>query len=141
MDYSILRVEGLQVTLSGKNVLREISLEIKPGEQWAVFGEAGSGKTILAHILAGYYAFRGRIDFPGHPDPGIDKLVMGVDQQHRFRDLRNQTNFYYQQRYKAFDSECTITVAEDLAVFEEYRFGHLSKIEMPKNFSPPSHSG
>ena len=40
-------------------------MKIKAGDQWIIFGEAGSGKTILAHTLAGNQAFSGRIDFHG----------------------------------------------------------------------------
>jgi ABC-type molybdenum transport system ATPase subunit/photorepair protein PhrA len=49
MDSTLLRIEGLQVNINGKEILYNISFEIKPGEQWAVFGAAGSGKTVLAH--------------------------------------------------------------------------------------------
>ncbi len=64
MDSTILRIEDLQVILSGQKILRDLSLEIREGDQWAIFGEAGSGKTVLAHTLAGHHAFHGRIIFP-----------------------------------------------------------------------------
>ena len=109
-----------------------LSLEIQTGDQWAVFGEAGSGKTVLAQTLAGHHAFQGLMVF--HSGARSERSVTVVEQQHRFRDLQNQSNFYYQQRYNAFDSEATITVAEDLAVFEEDRKGRLSKKELIEAF-------
>jgi hypothetical protein len=50
-----------------------------------------------------------------------------VDLQHRFRDFRNQTQFYYQQRYNALDSESTKTVHEDLIEFQEDHNSFFSK--------------
>jgi len=131
MDSAVLRVEDLQVNISGIPILRGISFQIKPGEQWAVFGEAGSGKTVLASTLAGHHAYHGRITAP---DGNGKNSVIVVGQQHRFRDLQNQTNFYYQQRYNAFDSEATITVGEDLALFAENQLGVLSKNELLEIF-------
>jgi molybdate transport system ATP-binding protein len=131
MFSTILRIEDLHVGLYGQQILRSLSLEIQNGEHWAVFGEAGSGKTVLAHTIAGHHAFHGRVIFP---EGYGENAVTVVDQQHRFRDLQNQSNFYYQQRYNAFDSEATITAAEDLAVFEESREGFPSKEELIKTF-------
>jgi molybdate transport system ATP-binding protein len=134
MDSALLQVENLRVHISGKEILRDISLEIKPGEQWAVFGAAGAGKTVFAHTLAGQHAFQGRMHFPGLPGGGPDKAVWVLDHQHRFRNLQNQTSFYYQQRYNAFDSEATITVAGDLAILEEPGYAHLSRTELLERF-------
>lgn len=132
MDSIILSVEDLQVTIYGKKILCDFSLEIQSGDQWAVLGEAGSGKTVLAHTLAGRNPFQGRIIFPGSSNG--DGSVIVVEQHHRFRDLQNQSNFYYQQRYNAFDSEATINVAEDLASFEEKQTGRFSKSELISTF-------
>ena len=118
MDPVWLRMECLGVKIGGKQILHDISLEIRAGEQWAVFGEAGTGKTVWAHTLAGTHAFSGSIDFPGRKDIPLEKNVLVIDQQHRFRDLQNQSNFYYQQRYNSFDAEATITVREDLSGME-----------------------
>jgi len=134
MQSTILRVENLQVTLSVKKILRDISLEITAGEQWAVSGEAGTGKTVLAHTLAGHHHFQGLLDLPDIEGAAWENDVVVVDLQHRFRDLQNQTNFYYQQRYNAFDSEATRTVFEDLADFPENPNGWFSKKELLEIF-------
>jgi molybdate transport system ATP-binding protein len=134
MNSIILRVDNLQVTLSGKKILRDISMEIKAGEQWAVSGEAGSGKTVLAHTLAGHHFFQGHLEFPDIEQNTRENAAMVVDFQHRFRDLQNLSNFYYQQRYNAFDSEATTTVAGDLAVFPDNKSGYLSKTTLLEIF-------
>jgi len=104
MDSPLLKIESVCVQIHRKEILRDISMEIKSGEQWMIFGEAGSGKTILAHTLAGNHAFSGRIDFRGFEDKKQGSGVVVVEQQHRFLDLQNQSNFYYQQRYNAIDA-------------------------------------
>jgi len=35
-----------------------------------------------------------------------------IEQQHRFKNRSNTSDFYYQQRYNSADAEDTITVAE-----------------------------
>jgi molybdate transport system ATP-binding protein len=134
MDSSVLQVENLCVHIHGKEILGGISMEIKAGEQWLIFGEAGSGKTIMAHTLAGHHAFRGLIHFQGSEEKIKRSGVFVVDQQHRFRDLQNQNNFYYQQRYNAIDAEATMTVSEALAVFEEQDNAHFSKSVLTSTF-------
>ncbi len=130
----LLKIENLRVNIYGKDILRDITMEIRRGEQWALVGEAGSGKTIFAHALAGNLAFHGRILFPDVEKVNRDTTVLVVEQQHRFRDLQNQSNFYYQQRYNAFDAEATITVSEDLAGYEENACGYFSKDKLLELF-------
>jgi molybdate transport system ATP-binding protein len=133
MNSNRLCVESLRVHLNGREILRGISFEIKRGEQWTIFGTAGSGKTVLAHTLAGDHAFQGRIDFASSADDSGTGVIV-VDQQHRFRDLQNQANFYYQQRYNAMDADATKTVAEDLSVFAENANGIFSKKQLIDTF-------
>lgn len=130
MDSAFLAIKQLCVNINGKEILHDISLEINKGERWLIYGEAGAGKTALAHCLAGNHAFQGSIDFPNQDAGVVKNYVLVIEQQHRFRDLRNQGNFYYQQRYNAFDADATITVAEDLSAFEETGYGHLSKADL-----------
>ncbi len=64
----MLLIEDLQVELGGKVLLKDIHLEIKPGETHILFGPNGSGKTSLLMTIMGYpqYAVkRGKITFKG----------------------------------------------------------------------------
>jgi molybdate transport system ATP-binding protein len=119
MNSPLLQIDSVCVHIHRREILRDISMEINPGEQWIISGEAGSGKTILADTLAGHHAFRGRIDFRGFEEKMKGNGVVVVEQQHRFLDLQNQSNFYYQQRYNAMDAEATMTVSQALSVFDE----------------------
>jgi molybdate transport system ATP-binding protein len=127
MDSPLLQVESVCVHIHRKEILRDISMEIKAGDQWMIFGEAGMGKTVLAQTLAGNHAFRGRIDFRGFEEKIQGHGVVVVEQQHRFLDLQNQSNFYYQQRYNAMDAQATMTVSEALAVFDEGQETYFTK--------------
>ena len=59
----VVRVEGLQAGYNGVPVLRDVSLEVGPGEFVAVMGDNGSGKTTFLHTLLGLLKpTRGRVE-------------------------------------------------------------------------------
>ncbi len=115
MQQALITLQQVSVRLGGVSILDTISLVMQEGEQWAIIGASGSGKTTLAHALAGRLFFRGAIDysFPGGSKP----QVMVVEQQHKFKNRSNTSEFYYQQRFNAADADNSLTVAETL---EEY---------------------
>lgn len=55
-----LRIENLSKTFPGVRALRNVSLDVRPGEVHALVGANGSGKSTLIKVLAGVYK----------PDPG-----------------------------------------------------------------------
>jgi molybdate transport system ATP-binding protein len=48
-----LTLENISLTYRVNPVLRNISLQIQPGEQWAIVGRNSAGKSSLANIIAG----------------------------------------------------------------------------------------
>jgi len=56
VDAPLLTVEGLSAGYSGTPVVRELSLEVKPGEVVALLGPNGAGKTTTMTTIAGLIA-------------------------------------------------------------------------------------
>jgi iron complex transport system ATP-binding protein len=52
----MLTLDALTVQIGGKVVCRDLSLNIAPGQRWAILGVNGVGKTTLLHTLAGLRA-------------------------------------------------------------------------------------
>ncbi len=73
---------GLAMAFGGVEVLRDIDLDIRPGEVHAIIGENGAGKSTLMKILAGHLRpTRGAIQIDGQPvvlDGPVDAERRGI---------------------------------------------------------------
>lgn len=49
----MLKITNLHARIEGKDILKGLNLEVKPGEIHAIMGPNGSGKSTLANVLAG----------------------------------------------------------------------------------------
>lgn len=77
----MLTVKNLHATVGGKEILRGINFEVKPGEVHAIMGPNGSGKSTFASVLAGSERFEvteGEVTYDGH-----DLLAMSIEERAR----------------------------------------------------------
>lgn len=103
-----------------------IQWQISIGEQWAVIGPNGSGKTILADLLQRRYALKdGEVRF------GIEGKTHEIVKSIAFKDihtLADQRNTYYQQRWHATETDELPTVESLLANTSDVLFEELQTI-------------
>ncbi|MGE5137774.1 MAG: peptidase domain-containing ABC transporter [Gemmatimonadota bacterium] len=70
-------------------VVRNVSLDIHPGQRIGIAGRSGSGKSTLAHLLLGLYQpSSGRIEYDGRDLAGLDarsvRRQLGIVTQHPY---------------------------------------------------------
>lgn len=53
----MLSIKNLHVSIHNKEIIRGLSLEVKPGEVHAIMGPNGTGKSTLASVIAGKEIF------------------------------------------------------------------------------------
>ncbi len=77
----MLKITNLSAAIEGKEILKGINLQVKPGEIHAIMGPNGSGKSTLANVLAGKEGYKitsGKIIFQGE-----DLLAMAPEDRSR----------------------------------------------------------
>lgn len=65
---TLINIKDLHASINGKEILKGLNLEVKPGEIHAIMGPNGAGKSTLASVLAGreeYEITEGSVDFDG----------------------------------------------------------------------------
>ena len=76
---TMLKIENLHASIAGKEILKGLSLEVKPGEVHAIMGPNGAGKSTLGNVLAGregYEVTKGSVSFD-------DKALLELEPEER----------------------------------------------------------
>ena len=111
----------MEIKQQGNVVLDEISFDLLPGQHLAITGASGSGKTMLAKAIAGQLFHEGSVILKGASSDQAPSVLF-VEYRNEFKNLSNQSNFYYQQRSNSTDSEDAFTVTQELNAFFEKIF-------------------
>ena len=65
---TMLKIENLHASVAGKEILKGLSLDVKPGQVHAIMGPNGAGKSTLGNVLSGrdgYAVSEGSVEFDG----------------------------------------------------------------------------
>lgn len=68
-----LSVSGLSVDLSGREIVRSVSLDLAPGGIVGLIGPNGAGKSTLLKAMLGLIPSRGRVAYDGTPLSAIGR--------------------------------------------------------------------
>ena len=123
---TLLSATHLTIKSAQKTLLNSINFTLTKGENWALVGKSGSGKTVFLQALAGnlaasggsvYYGFmddHGGLKNKGTTASNPHSYIAFAGAKHHFKNLSNTADLYYQQRYNSSDSEDALTVGEYL---------------------------
>lgn len=142
---SLLRIEGLGLSIGGHEVLHDVSLCVQPGEIVGVIGESGSGKSMTAlsvmQLLPNGVRCRGEVNLSGH-----DMLTLPERALCRLRG--SEVGMVFQEPMTALNPLHTIgkQVAETILIHETVSRAEamrraaetLDRVELPQDRFPLS---
>lgn len=114
---AIVHIENLNLKLGKKTIFSDLNWTINPGEAWNLSGESGSGKTLLAKIIAGQQKAIGKVELSFNEHHDLPPRELFISSWYQFTNLEGDRNFYYQQRYNKQQVRETLTTEAELAKF------------------------
>jgi molybdate transport system ATP-binding protein len=132
MNTVLFSIKDAALKFLNQYLFKGLCFEVNKGENWALIGESGSGKSALLQIIAGkFHLSAGTIRYyfheeflQKHPADSVHltfhHLIGWVESRHHFRTLSNTSDFYYQQRYNSSDSEDALSVEEYLQLIKPF---------------------
>jgi zinc/manganese transport system ATP-binding protein len=82
MADDLLRLENISVRLGGREILKDVSFGIRPGEFTGLIGPNGAGKTTLLRVILGLQPVEaGTVLLDGEPRPHRDSSIGYVPQK------------------------------------------------------------
>jgi len=126
MQLPIITLQNIAIKFTNHQLFNNLNFALAQGQNWAITGKSGSGKSVLLQTIAGNigvnagnvaYHFIDSIQkqqLPGNTPPTFHRFIAFTGSKHHFKTLSNTSDFYYQQRYNSSDSEDTLTVTQYL---------------------------
>ncbi len=108
---ALLRLEGLDASYDGNQVLHGISLTVEQGECVALVGESGSGKTTASRCIGGLHPeFTGTLELAG--------TALARTPRGRTRQQRKDVQYVFQSPYASLNPRRTVgrAIARQLAL-------------------------
>ncbi|TWI96316.1 molybdate transport system ATP-binding protein [Mucilaginibacter frigoritolerans] len=152
MHQPILSINHATVRFLNNTLFTNLNFTINKGENWALIGNSGSGKSALLQTIAGrfnitggditYHFFEDFLNQAGGNQHHLThhKLISIVEPRHHFRNLSNTSDFYYQQRYNSSDSEDALTVnqyLQSITILPHFsNYWDMDKVIMLLNLNP-----
>lgn len=101
-EEALLRVKNLTAWYGSREVLHDVTLDLRAHECLAVVGESGSGKTTLSRCIGGLHAFKieGEIEFQGKPLPRLARS--------RPVPIRRSIQYVFQNPYSSLHPRKTV---------------------------------
>ena len=129
----ILRTTGISKQFGSVQALRDVSLDVAPGERVALLGHNGAGKTTLFRIVLGFIrADAGTADVNGHPpgSPSARRYVSYLPENVAFPKMLTgrEVVSYYAKLKSADNAEVAVALEKvDLVDAADRRCGTYSK--------------
>lgn len=122
MNTPFITMNGVVPAMYGVNFASNIEWTINKGEQWAVVGANGSGKSLLAEVLLGRTACKGeKIKYNFFDEKSEEYKIQHFPVESIAKvcfesaySMADYKNMYYQQRFNSTENEENPTVEEIL---------------------------
>lgn len=123
----MIRIDNVSVYRNGKNILKEVSWNVKKGEHWSILGLNGSGKTSLLNVVNGYL-------FPSSGHVEVLGQVFGKTYIPNLRKEIGLVSSSLQQQISPFDSVLSIILSGKFASIGLYEAVEQKDVDQARNY-------
>lgn len=100
-----IRIEGINKSFGDKHVLRDVQLEIKPGETFSIIGPSGTGKSLLLKLIV-------KLETPDSGEIFINQVPVFADV-----DGATERDYRYSMVFQSSALFNSLTVGENVGLW------------------------